>query len=217
MNLEELERILKQRRSVRKWQDKQVPEELLLKAIEVGSWAPSSGGRQPYHFYLVTNRDKIKELGQAVQDKVDLIASWPESQDYPKDLERLGKNSTFFARAPAVIIACTGSYQSPADKFLQQRPDDEDVKAMMKAREASSSRLQSAAAAVTQMLVYLHAQGLGAVWMSGPAIAKKQIEKVLGIPDGLDFAALIPVGYPAEEPEPRDHKPIEELVTVVRA
>jgi len=103
-----------------------------------------------------------------------------------------------------------------ADKILEGRPDEPVAQRIAQTRKSASSRLQSAAAAISQMLLVLHAMGLGAVWMSGPVQAKEEIEKILSVPEGLDFVALIPVGYPAQEPKVPRHKTLEELVTVFR-
>lgn len=214
-----LEQLYKERRSIRKWEDKPVSEELLLKALELASWAPSGGGRQPYHFYLVTNPSIIAAMGQAVQDKADLIASWPEVQSKPEMAEMAEvwrKKARFFAAAPAVVVVCASSYQSIADKLLSLRPNDPDALAIRQYRDHVCSRLQSAAAAIMQMLLAFHAQGLGAVWMVGPAQAKPEIEKILNVPENLDFVALIPVGYPAEQPKVSNHRPLDELVTIMR-
>ena len=39
----ELEGLIKTRRSVRKFQDKPVPEDLLVKAVALAAWAPNGG------------------------------------------------------------------------------------------------------------------------------------------------------------------------------
>jgi len=38
--------LIKSRRSIRNWQDKPVPEQLLIDAIELGTWAPNGGNQQ---------------------------------------------------------------------------------------------------------------------------------------------------------------------------
>ncbi len=50
------------RRSVRKFADRQVEEELLCKVIEAGLYAASGGGRQPSAVVAVTNREIRDEL-----------------------------------------------------------------------------------------------------------------------------------------------------------
>ena len=57
MGMEELEKVIKGRRSVRAWEDKPVEEEKLLKAVELATWAPNGGNQQNWYFYIIFNRD----------------------------------------------------------------------------------------------------------------------------------------------------------------
>ena len=55
------------RRSIRKYQDKPVPEELIADLLEAGMAAPSAVAKDPWHFIVVKNReilDKIMEVQQ---------------------------------------------------------------------------------------------------------------------------------------------------------
>jgi nitroreductase len=52
--------------------------------------------------------------------------------------------------------------------------------------------------------------------MAGPIQAKKEIEALLNVPPEWDFVDLIPVGYPAETPELRPRKPIQEVTRFFR-
>jgi nitroreductase len=58
--------------------------------------------------------------------------------------------------------------------------------------------------------------GLGTVWMTGPLHSKNEIEKILQVPSGMDFVAFLPLGYPAESPEPKPRKPIAEVCKVIK-
>ena len=49
-----------------------------------------------------------------------------------------------------------------------------------------------------------------------PMMAKGKIEQVLRVPQDMDAIAVIPVGYPAESPEPKDRKPMAEVCDVIR-
>jgi len=51
---------IKNRRSVRRFEDKPVPEELINKIIEAGQWAPSACNRQAWKFIIVDSL-KVKE------------------------------------------------------------------------------------------------------------------------------------------------------------
>ena len=50
------------RRSIRKFEDKDVPLELLIKAIDVARYAPSARNSQPWEFIIVQDREKLEAL-----------------------------------------------------------------------------------------------------------------------------------------------------------
>jgi len=52
--------IIKKRRSIREFQKKEIPEEVIDKLIEALIWAPSAGNLQSRKFYFIFNQ-KIKE------------------------------------------------------------------------------------------------------------------------------------------------------------
>ena len=74
--------IIKERRSIRKFQKKEIPEKIVDKLIESLIWAPSAGNLQSRKFYFIFE-EKIKEkLVEAA----------------------LGQN--FIAQAPLVVVGC---------------------------------------------------------------------------------------------------------------
>lgn len=219
IDLAALEQLIKTRRSVRKYQDRPVPEAILHHAVELATWAPNSGGRQTWHFTIVTNRALIRQVADAVDAVTHLMADWPEAQadDVKSAAERWKVTGAFFREAPALVSVSMGEYVSLTDRLTNERAAIDPVAAeIVESRRLGSSRLQTAAGAVTTLLLVLHAQGLGACWMAGPQQAKRQIEALLGVPQDYNFVALVPVGYPAEEPKPRDRKRMDEMVTVLR-
>ena len=48
--------------SVRKYEDKMVEKEKILQILKAGMQAPSACNQQPWEFYVVTDREKIREL-----------------------------------------------------------------------------------------------------------------------------------------------------------
>lgn len=50
------------RRSIRKFKDTKIPEELIIKLAEAAEAAPSACNKRPVDFYLVTNEEKLQEL-----------------------------------------------------------------------------------------------------------------------------------------------------------
>lgn len=51
------------RTSIRRFQDRPVEKEKVEAVLHAAMQAPSAANQQPWEFYVVTNREKIKELG----------------------------------------------------------------------------------------------------------------------------------------------------------
>lgn len=216
MELNDLETLIRTRRSVRRWQDKQVPLDLLTKAIELATWAPNGGNRQNWRFYVIVNPNTIKSIAQAVQKSADLMASWPEAKQFGDEVSRSSGRAGFFRSAPAAIAVAASQYQSTADELLAVREkSDPQAREIRLWRGAANTKIQSVASAIAYLLLVLHQMGLGAVWMTGPMQAKGEIEKMLGVPPDMDLVAFIPVGYPAESPTPRPRRPVKEVCEIV--
>lgn len=76
---------VRERRSIRKFLSKEIPDGVVEKLKEALIWAPSAGNLQARKFYLVFNKE-IKER-----------------------LAKAALNQNFIAKAPLVIVACTDS------------------------------------------------------------------------------------------------------------
>ena len=216
MDIGTLERLIKGRRSVRRWKKDEVRDDLLKRAIELATWAPNGGNFQGWKFVAVKNKEVIEKMAEAVQSVADKVASWPEARSWQEDIDRYRKNTSLFKNAPACIGVFVGEYQSPIDKVLVKRePVDPEAKEILAFRRSAPTALQSAAAAVTTMLLAFHQMGLGAVWMASPLQAKKEIEKILKAPSNLSLVCLVAVGYPDEVPE-KDRKPVDQVLEFIR-
>ena len=208
--------LIKTRRSIRRWQAREVPGELLLQAVELATWAPNGGNRQNWHFYIILKRDTIQAIADAVQASADRLATWPEANQPGSEVSRWRQNASFFRSAPAAIAVAASQYQSLADKILAAREKTDTAAAIMRQwRNTANSRIQSVASAIAYLLLVLHQMGLGAVWMTGPMQAKGTIEKLLGVSADMDVVAFIPVGYSAESPAPPERLPVGEVCQII--
>lgn len=216
MELTDLADVIRGRRSIRSWQDKEVPEDLLLRAIELATWAPNGGNQQNWRFYVVLKRDTIRAIADAVQATANQMASWPEAQKL-MDTTRMRGVSSFFREAPAAIAVAAVQYESIFDQILAAREEtDQQASQIRQWRNVADTRIQSVSAAISYLLLILHQMGLGAVWMTGPMQAKGEIENILQVPPELDVVAFIPVGYAAESPAPRERRPVGDVTEVIR-
>lgn len=69
------------RRSIRRYQKKEIPKEVLLQILEAGRQAPSAVNRQPIRFVIVSDQNILKDLCNTVITR-------------------------FVKEAPAVIVGC---------------------------------------------------------------------------------------------------------------
>lgn len=70
--------------------------------------------------------------------------------------------------------------------------------------------VQDCSAATENLLLAAHAAGLGAVWLGIYPREERvaALRRLLDIPDHVVPFAVVPIGYPAEQPEPADrYKP----------
>lgn len=79
----EILEIIKNRRSIRKFQEKEISEEIIDKLIEALIWAPSAGNLQARKFYFVFNQEIKEKLAKTALDQ------------------------RFIAKAPLVVVGCT--------------------------------------------------------------------------------------------------------------
>ena len=77
--------------------------------------------------------------------------------------------------------------------------------------------IESAVLATGHLLLAAADRGIGSVYLSAykgdtPELAA-DIRQVLDIPSTVDPMTIVPLGYPAEDPEPKELKGIEEVVS----
>jgi coenzyme F420-0:L-glutamate ligase/coenzyme F420-1:gamma-L-glutamate ligase len=187
---------IKERRSIRKYAPRPVSMEIIREVLEAAGWAPSAHNAQPWRFIVLTDASLKRELSETMADvwvadmTKDGIGSEAREKQRKASVER-------FTHAPVLIVACLTM------KDMLRYADE--------SRQKSERDLavQSLGAAVQNMLLAAHANGLGACWFCAPIFCKETIRKILKIPDDVEPQALITLGYPAEKPRAPSRKPLE--------
>jgi nitroreductase len=72
--------------------------------------------------------------------------------------------------------------------------------------------LQNAAAAIENMLLAAHAQGLGACWVG--ACEEDQVKRAVGAPENIRVLGIVPIGYPGEQPQMPEKYPLTDVVFI---
>ena len=60
---------IKNRRSIRKYQEKDIPDEIIDKILEAGRWAPSGFNYQPWKFAVIKDKELKAKLGELTKYK----------------------------------------------------------------------------------------------------------------------------------------------------
>lgn len=186
-----IEHLLTTTRSVRKRLDLQRPVDLdvLAECLEIAIQAPTGGNRQMYHFVVVTDAEKRKQIGEYYRTSFMAYARQQDrgamSQD-PNDprvqrFEKLVDSSMYLARhmgeVPVLLIACSdGRVTDPSPS-------------------AQAGFYGSILPAAWSLMLALRARGLGAAWTTLHLAYEREIAALLGIPDNVSQVALLPVAY----------------------
>jgi nitroreductase len=178
--------LVKVRRSVRKYRPESVSREDILKILDCANWAPSASNRQPWEF-IVVNGDWIKRLSESYRDIVEEFTRNVEI----KDIGNVASNKDFirfasaYGGAPVVVVVLVKKHSDP--------------------REAIAD-IQSASAAMENLVLAAAESGLGTCWMTGPLRDENSLRSILSVPDDKDIVAVSPLGYPDEIPKPVPRK-----------
>jgi len=74
--MEEVIKLLKERRSIRKYQEKEVPEDIIKVIIDCARFAPSAINIQPWEFIVITDGEMRKKIAD-ITDYGKFIAEAP--------------------------------------------------------------------------------------------------------------------------------------------
>jgi nitroreductase len=190
------------RRSIRRYRDESVPQDIINKILEAARIAPSSSNTQSWKFKVVTDAATRHELRE------------------------IAFGQKFVEQAPAVIVCCLDmeAFKERGKRTLELmtrgrvRPNLEMMFRSVRASrntEFDEERVlingaMNVAISVQNMVLAAEALGLGTCWVR--AFSASAVERLLDLPDTLRVLALLPLGYPDESPPARPRKSLEEIL-----
>lgn len=186
---------IKQRRSVRKFMPRTVPDRAVHKILEVAGFAPSAHNSQPWRFILLSEAKLKRKLALAVVD------SW--EADLAKDGLSVNEQTRKeryerYANAPILLLACLTMDGLREFNDSDRQSFERDL------------AMQSLGASLQTLLLAVHEAGLGACWFSAPGFCKPTIRKLLKIPHEVEPQAFIVMGYANEKPPVPKKKKIDQ-------
>jgi len=182
------------RRSIRKFKDTPIAEDLLQVILKAGSQAPSGKNRQPWRFVIV-KEDKRPEMVKILREAI------ARAKSQGNEIGSSEWSTNVMEQAPVSIFVINPEGLPPwlAHSIDQNIHDVVDI--------------QSAGAAIQNMLLAAQDLGLGSLWICDVFTAYEELLNWLG--EKGEMIAAVSFGYADESPAARSRKPFSEIVRVL--
>jgi nitroreductase len=168
--------LLKNRRSIRDFQNKDVPLAILKEIIQETCLAPTASNTQPCRFIIIQNRDTIKKLSD--ESKKCLLEDLIRNPNLPlKQYEEALRDGHFnvFYNAPCLVL-----FVGPP---------------------SAHSLDVDCGLTVAYFMFSATSRGLGTCWIGlGAHVRDNNILNEIGVPSDCQIVAPIIVGYPVSIP-----------------
>ena len=182
--------LLKNRRSIREFQEKEVPLSILKEIIQETCLAPTASNAQPCKFVIIQNRGFLKRLSD--ESKQSLLSDLARNPESPlKNYEAVLRDGNFnvFYNASCLIYVI-------GPKNIQFLDVD-------------------CALTVAYLMLSAASRGLGTCWIGlGAHVRDPKILGEMGIPGDCRIVAPIIIGYPASIP-PASERHAPDIVKVI--
>ena len=192
--------MLSRRRTVREYSDREVPIELIEKAIATAGTAPSGANLQPWRFVVVKDAAMKMKIREAAEKEEYESYHGRMSEKWLRRLAVLGtdEHKPFIEIAPYLIVVFR------INSFVE---DGE--------TEPTYYSQESVGIAVGMLLAALHNMGLATLTHTPSPM--KFLQEILGRPKSEIPFVLIPVGYPATDAKVPDihRKPLSEIMQII--
>lgn len=199
IGIAEVPALLMARRTVRFYRAEPIADDVVRALLDAAAAAPSAHNAQPTRYVVIRSPEAKRRLAEQM------------GRRWRRDLERSGAPEASikvelrfsmrrFSDAPALILV--GFTMTEMDVY----PD--------RARRAAEETMavQSAAAAVQNLLLAASANGLGACWCCAPLFCPGVVRRALDLPRDFIPQALVTIGRPAHTPPVPPHKPLDDIV-----
>ena len=173
-----------------------IPGDLIRKVLEAGTRAPSGGNQQRWRFIVIKDPGTKRWIQERYRNTDRPAHAAPRNPAETATMARNDAAANHLAdhlhEVPVLILCCLQHDGSPSD----------------------INRGASIYPAVQNMLLAARGLGLASVLTTRPRRGfEQEIKEKLGIPDNVDTAALLPLGYPAPGKRygPTNRRPVEDV------
>jgi nitroreductase len=197
LDRETVDHLLSTTRAVRKRLDltRPVPPDVIEECLRLAIQAPTGSNRQGWHWLVVTDADKRAALAEMY--RAGFGPYMDRARHGSEGLTRVGESALWLAErlqhVPVHVIPCIEDYTKGS---------------------AHAGVWASIYPAVWSFQLALRSRGLGSVLTTLHLPHANEAAELLGIPDGVLQAGLVPVAYyTGDDFKPARRRPVEEVTS----
>jgi nitroreductase len=165
-------------RSIRKYREESVPDDLLREVVDAGIWGPSLFALQPWRFVVVTNKEVIDRIYKVLEAISETIGKGVGALIY----------STLKILKTSPVLICVYNTNIVSERFEKYGDEYQPI--------IQCAQIQSIAAAIQNMILVADSLNLGSCWLDVPLLCEEAISKILEEPDKNDLIAIVTLGFP---------------------
>jgi nitroreductase len=176
--MNEVMETIKKRRSIRSYDAKPIPRDILNTIIDAGNEAPSAMNSQPWRFVVIEDKEAKKKLLRAALPQTKKVVetmkdSNPERYEMMKKRYAELEDPVYYSAPAVVFVIGTGRYAA-----------------------------HSCPMACENMMLAAHSLKLGSCWVGFGAMITEdpEVRSILGLKEGDSIFGPILLGYPKGEP-----------------
>lgn len=193
---------IEKRRSIRKYKTDPIPDEFVTELLHAARLAPSGCNAQPWRFKIVKEPELKAQLAQAAYKQL------------------------FITEAPVVMVCCAdiqgyidgsssgaqdlGEIEAVEEKVVRTIRDKTEILRTLGTNNLGSRIAANVAIAIEHMVLRALDFGLGTCWVR--LIDESKIRDIFGWDDNIYVVALLPIGFPAESPQARKRRELEDIM-----
>jgi F420 biosynthesis protein FbiB-like protein len=178
------------RRSIRKFKDEPLPDEVVRQILTAATLAPSAKNRQPWRFHVITG-EKRAAMVQVMREGLENMKASGQ------DVGSAVGTARVMAQAPVTVFVFNPQGLHP---WLARSIDQmfEDL-----------VNIQSISAAIQNMLLAAQALGVGSLWICDVFYAYEELRTWLG--EEGEMIAAVSLGYADESPGARPRRTVDQV------
>lgn len=171
----ELSQLIKERRSVQLYEDREVPVEELKEMLEAAIWVPNHKMTEPWRFIFVhgESRKKIAEINRKIGSVGNSLKEKTENGEkaYQKIMD-----------VPVLLMV-----------VMEENPS-------LKLREEDYA---STSCVIHNFSLLAWEKGIGMIWKTNALTIHPEIRETIGVGPGERIIGMLQIGYPSRIPKAR--------------